>query len=509
VPRDSHLPFCEIDMSEELLINVTPQEIRVALVDNGVLQEVQIERSSHRGLVGNIYKGVVRRVLPGMQAAFIDIGLERTAFLHAGDIQDEEMDNGDTDLETRADMAHEVRSVATLLHEGQEVVVQVIKDPVGSKGARLSTRITLPGRYLVYMPYVPRLGVSSRIEDPGERERLKGILKAMIPADEDGGYIIRTLAEGTEAEDFASDLDFLGRLWQSVHEQVASARAPQLIHQDLNLALRVMRDVMSDDIQRVRIDSRETFEAARQFCAEVIPEVVERIEHYAGDRPLFDLYNVEDEIERALQSRVTLKSGAYLIIDQTEALTTVDVNTGAFVGRRNQEETILKTNLEAAAAIARQLRLRNIGGMIIIDFIDMEDEEHKRRVHRALEKALQSDHTRCSITQISALGLVEMTRKRTRESLRQILCEPCPYCHGRGFMKTAETICYEILREIVRETRAYPAERFVVLASVKVADKLLDEESTSLAALEEFIGRPIRVQAEQTYTQEQYDIILM
>ncbi|MBE7566081.1 ribonuclease G [Acidithiobacillus thiooxidans] len=496
-------------MSEELLINVTPQEIRVALVDNGVLQELQVERSGHRGLVGNIYKGVVRRVLPGMQAAFVDVGLDRTAFLHAADIQDDSEElNGETDIETRPGH-HEVRNVCTLLHEGQEVLVQVIKDPVGSKGARLTTRITLPGRYLVYMPFVPRIGVSTRIESPEERSRLKDELKAAIPADEAGGYIIRTLAEGVEHQDFVGDIDFLRRLWSSIRRQLENSSAPCQIHSDLNLAMRMMRDVMSDNIERVRIDSRETYEAAASFCQRVIPEVADRMEHYSGERPLFDLYNVEDEIERALQSRVTLKSGAYLIIDQTEALTTVDVNTGGFVGRRNQEDTIFKTNLEAAAAIARQMRLRNIGGMIIIDFIDMDDEEHKRRVQRALEKAIQNDRTRCNITQISALGLVEMTRKRTRESLRQTLCEPCSYCHGRGFLKTAETICYEILREIVRESRAYPAERFVVLASPMVMEKLLDEESTSLAALEEFIGRPIKVQAEATYTQEQYDIILM
>ncbi|MDD5279576.1 ribonuclease G [Acidithiobacillus sp.] len=496
-------------MSEELLINVTPQEIRVALVDNGVLQELQVERSGHRGLVGNIYKGVVRRVLPGMQAAFVDVGLDRTAFLHAADIQDDSEElNGETDIETRPGH-HEVRNVCTLLHEGQEVLVQVIKDPVGTKGARLTTRITLPGRYLVYMPFVPRIGVSTRIESPEERSRLKDELKAAIPADEAGGYIIRTLAEGVEHQDFVGDIDFLRRLWSSIRRQLENSSAPCQIHSDLNLAMRMMRDVMSDNIERVRIDSRETYEAAVGFCQRVIPEVADRMEHYSGERPLFDLYNVEDEIERALQSRVTLKSGAYLIIDQTEALTTVDVNTGGFVGRRNQEDTIFKTNLEAAAAIARQMRLRNIGGMIIIDFIDMNDEEHKRRVQRALEKAIQNDRTRCNITQISALGLVEMTRKRTRESLRQTLCEPCSYCHGRGFLKTAETICYEILREIVRESRAYPAERFVVLASPMVMEKLLDEESTSLAALEEFIGRPIKVQAEATYTQEQYDIILM
>lgn len=496
-------------MSEELLLNITPQEIRVALVDNGVLQELQIERSSHRGLVGNIYKGIVRRVLPGMQAAFIDIGLERTGFLHAADIQEEEADpNSETDVEPRAGHS-ETRSVSTLLHEGQEVVVQVIKDPLGSKGARLSTRITLPGRFLVYMPYVPRIGVSGRIESPEERTRLKGILKALIPADEPGGFIIRTLAEGVEEIDFSSDLDFLRRLWQSIRARLETDPAPGEIHRDLNLALRVMRDVMSDNIQRVRIDSRETFDAALAFCQGIIPEVVDRIELYAGDRPLFDLYNVEDEIERALQRRVTLKSGAYLVIDQTEALTAIDVNTGGFVGRRNQEETILKTNLEAAAAIARQLRLRNIGGMIIIDFIDMEDPEHKRRVQRALEKALQGDRARSTVTQISTLGLVEMTRKRTRESLAQILCEPCPYCQGRGIMKTPETICYEILREIVRETRAYPAERFVVLAGPGVVERLLDDESASLASLEEFIGRSVRLQAEATYTQEQYDIILM
>lgn len=503
-------------MSEEILINVTPQEIRVATVENGVLQEVQIERSRSKGLLGNIYKGQVARVLPGMQAAFVDIGLERAGFLHAADVINNSQDPNVLPRMVGEGLApngnghgHSHRPIDELLRDGQQIVVQVIKDPLGSKGARLTTHITLPARFLVYMPYVRHIGVSTRIESAEERARLKEILEAQVPEDETGGYIIRTLAEGASAEDLARDIRFLKKLWTGIQARISEIGAPAEVHQDLNLAMRTMRDVISEDIQKVRIDSRETYQTAIHFAERLIPEVLEAIELYTGERPVFELYSVEDEIARALERKVPLKSGGYLVIDQTEALTTVDVNTGGFVGKRNLEETILKTNLEAAQAIARQLRLRNLGGIIIVDFIDMQDEEHKRRVQRALEKALARDRVRTTLTQISALGLIEMTRKRSRESLARVLCEPCPYCSGRGIMKTAQTLCYEIFREIMREFRAYPAEKFMIMASKRVVETLMDDESAGLAALEEFIQRPIVLQVEQDYTQEQFDIILM
>lgn len=499
-------------MSEEVLINVTPQEIRVALVENGVLQEVQIERSRNKGLLGNIYKGRVSRVLPGMQAAFVDIGLERAGFLHAADVmgaigerEDALVDTGEPPMEP----SHAPRPISELLYEGQQIVVQVVKDPLGTKGARLTTHITLPARFLVYMPFVRHLGISARIEVLEERARLKGIMEKLISAEEEGGYIIRTLAEGASEEELARDMAFLKKLWHTVRARIEESPAPAEVHQDLNLAMRTMRDVISHEIQKVRIDSRETYQVALRFAEKLIPEVAACIELYTGERPLFELYSVEDEIARALDRKVPLKSGGYLIIDQTEALTTIDVNTGAFVGKRNLEETILKTNLEAASAIARQLRLRNLGGIIILDFIDMHNEEHKRRVYRALEKCLARDRVRTTLTPISALGLIEMTRKRTRESLARVLCEPCPYCAGRAVMKTAQTVCYEVFREIMRECRAYPAEKFMVLASRKVVDMLLDEENTGLAMLEEFIKRPITLQVDSDYTQEQFDIVLM
>jgi ribonuclease G len=480
-------------VSEEILINVTPQETRVAVVENGVLQEVHIERARARGIVGNIYKGKVCRVLPGMQAAFVDIGLERAAFLQASDMRG---DTPDTPI-------HE------LVREGQAVVVQVVKDPIGTKGARLTTQITLPARYLVYMPYSKHIGISQKIESDVERERLRAAVRAAMEEGEEGGYILRTMAETVSEEELKTDIRYLRKAWQAVQERIEAVAPRSLLHEDLPLAMRTMRDLIRDNVEKVRVDSRETYQKAREFAREFIPEVDNRIEYYPGERPIFDLYSVEDEIQKSLERKVLLKSGGYLIIDQTEAMTTVDVNTGTFVGRKNLEETLFKTNLESAQAIARQLRLRNLGGMIIIDFIDMMDPEHKRQVLRALEKALSRDRSKVYVTEMSPLGLVEVTRKRTRESLEHVLCEPCPVCHGRGSLKTPQTVCYEIFREILREARQFGAEKYMVLAAQVVIDMLLDEEAPSVAKLQEFIGKPIHLQVEPPYNQEQFDVILM
>ncbi|MBZ9557202.1 MULTISPECIES: ribonuclease G [unclassified Modicisalibacter] len=487
-------------MSGEVLINLTPMETRVAVVENGVLQEAFIERSRRRGIVGNIYKGRVARVLPGMQAAFIDIGLERAAFIHANEVMPPN---------TPAD---EQVSISQLLHQGQPLVVQVTKDPIGSKGARLTTHLSVPSRYLVYMPDSPHTGVSQRIEDDAERERLRALVETCLDEFDQGvpgGFIIRTAAEGVGSEELLTDMQFLRRLWRKVEERKVTAAAPSRIYDDLPLFIRTLRDVMRDDIEKVRIDSRENYHKLIEFAEEFMPDVVERIEYYPGERPIFDLFSVEDEIHKALGRKVQLKSGGYLVIDQTEAMTTIDVNTGGYVGHRNLEETIFKTNLEAATAIARQLRLRNLGGIIIIDFIDMEDSEHQRQVLRVLEKSLERDHAKNKLTGVTELGLVQLTRKRTRESLEQTLCEPCPTCQGRGTLKTPETVCYEIFREILREERAYSPETYMVLASQAVVDRLLDEESAAVADLEIFIGKTIRFQVETHYSQEQYDIVLM
>jgi ribonuclease G len=493
-------------MSEEILINVTPVETRVALVENGMLQEAYIERTSRKGIVGNIYKGKVVRVLPGMEAAFVDIGLERAAFIHASDVVPSQS-NGDDP----ADTPRTVPDIRSLLREGQSLVVQVTKDPIGTKGARLTTQLSIPSRYLVFMPGVSHVGISQRIEDDNERARLKTLIEEASAEDPDvqGGYIIRTAAEAASPEDLIGDMTYLHRLSQSIHERISRVQAPAVIYQDLPLFIRTIRDLIRPQTEKVRIDSRESHQRVMQFVDEFVTEFADKVEYYPGERPIFDLYSVEDEIQKALSRKVQLKSGGYVIIDQTEAMTTIDINTGAFVGHRNLEETIFKTNLEAARAISRQLRLRNLGGIIIIDFIDMEDPEHQRQVHRMLEKMLERDHAKTKITGVSELGLVEMTRKRTTESLGQVLCEPCPICDGRGFLKTSETVCYEVFREILRVNRAYDAESYLVMASQSVVDRLLDEESDNVADLETFISKTIRFQVEPFYSQEQYDVVLL
>ena len=485
-------------MSEEVLVNITPQETRVAVVQAGAVQELLIERAANRGLVGNLYMGRVARVLPGMQSAFVEIGLERAAFLHVADIWEQRKPNGEA-----------AKPIEKILAEGQPVLVQVVKDPIGTKGARLSTQVSIAGRMLVYLPQDPHIGISQRIEDESGRQALREKLKALLPAEEKGGFIIRTLAEGAADDELRTDVEYLRHLWADLRERSLGAEPPRLLYQDLSLAQRVLRDMVTDDTAAVKIDSRENYQKLAAFAETYTPKVRGKLEHYTGERPLFDLYNVEPEIEKALSRRVDLKSGGTLFIDQTEALTTIDVNTGGFVGQRNFDDTVFKTNLEAAQAIARQLRLRNLGGIIITDFIDMESEEHRGAVLAELRKALARDRTRMTVNGFTQLGLVEMTRKRTRESLAHVLCEPCPTCGGRGEVKSARTVCYEILREALREARAFPAKELRVLASQSVCDLFLEEESGALAMLTDFIGRPISMQVETSYAQEQYDVVLM
>jgi ribonuclease G len=486
-------------MSEEFLINFTPQETRVALMQQGVVQELHIERSASLGIVGNIYLGRVVRVLPGMQSAFIDIGLERTAFLHVADIWMERSNN----------VPPTPRPIEKILSEGQNLMVQVLKDPIGTKGARLTTQMSIAGRLLVFLAQDHHVGISQRIEGEAEREQLRARIQGLVPADEPGGFIARTMAVAASDEELACDIAYLRRLWAEIVHRSKSAQPADMLHHDLRLEQRVLRDLVTADTTRVIIDSRENFQKLSAFSQEYMPQVVGLLEHYTGARTLFDLHGVEDEIQKALARRVDLKSGGYLIFDQTEAMTTIDVNTGGFVGSRNFDDTIFKTNLEAAQTIARQLRLRNLGGIIIADFIDMDSEQHQVAVLAELNKELARDRTRVLANNFTSLGLVEMTRKRTRESLAHVLCEPCPTCSGRGEVKTARTVCYEILRELLREARQFDAQEYRVLASPSVIDLFLDEESQSLAMLSDFIGKPLSLKAESGYMQEQYDIVLM
>ena len=488
-------------MSAELLINVTPSESRVALIENGILQEIHIERHTKKGLVGNIYKAKVIRVLPGMQAAFVDIGLDKAAFLHASDIAVYD------ELAEEVKSSHlERKDIRELVREGQAIVVQVVKDPIGTKGARLTTDITVPSRYLVFMPSVTHVGISQKIEDSAERDRLKAIVSQLC--DENGGFILRTAAEGVNEQELIQDASFLRLLWEKIQARKPGSNI-HVLYEDLPVARGVLRDFVGSKIDRVRIDSNLTYTELRAFTKEYVPEVYDKLEYYQGDLPIFDLYDVENELQRALGRRVDLKSGGYLIIDQTEAMTTVDINTGAFVGHRNLEETIFNTNIEATSVIARQLRLRNLGGMILIDFIDMMEPDHKKRVLHSLEVGMAKDRAKSNIYGFTSLGLIEMTRKRTRESLEHLLCGECPACKGRGSIKTVETICFEITREIVRVNKAFSADKFVIYASAIVADALLGEESHILAELEAFVGKQIKVLNEPLYHQDKFDVVMM
>jgi len=488
-------------MSENLLINITPQETRVALIFQGAVQELHIERTLSRGLVGNVYLGKVVRVLPGMQSAFIDIGLERAAFLHVADIWDSRPHDGNT--------AAPPIPIEKLLFDGQAITVQVVKDPIGTKGARLSTQISIAGRMLVYLPQDSHIGISQRIENEAEREALRAKVQSLQQPDEKGGFIVRTMAEDASDEDLKTDVEYLRRTWANITQLAKTKPVTTLLYQDLNLAQRVLRDFVNEETDSIQVDSRENYLMLHEFASTYTPSVLPKLQHYTGERPIFDLYGVEEEIERALGRRVDLKSGGYLIVEQTEAMTTIDVNTGSFVAGRNFDDTIFKTNLEAAHAIARQLRLRNLGGIIILDIIDMENVEHQAAVLAELNKALSRDRTKLSVSGFSALGLVEVTRKRTRESLAHVLCEPCPACSGKGQVKTARTICYEILRELLREAKQFNPREFRIMASQVVVDMFLEEESQHLAMLGDFIGKPISLQVENVFHQEQYDIILM
>lgn len=489
-------------MGEEILINFTPMETRVAVIENGMPQEIYVERVKRRGILGNIYNGRVVRVLPGMQAAFVDIGLERAAFIHA-----DEVSAPDIAPQERAGL-----SISQLLREGQSLLVQVTKDPIGSKGARLTTNLSLPSRYLVLMPGAEHIGISQRIEDVEERERLKNLMTELVEQQaqkiQGYGYILRTVAEGVSEVELSADIAFLHRLWTKVQMRISESKAPSNVYEDLPLNMRALRDMTHSGIERIRIDSRETYQRAISFANSLVPEIEAKLEYYPGERPIFDMFNVEEEMQRALGRKIELKSGGYLIFDQTEAMTTVDINTGAFVGHRNLEETIFKTNLEAATAIGRQLRLRNLGGIIIIDFIDMADSEHQRQVLRTLERVLERDHAKCKLTGVSELGLVEMTRKRTRESLEHVLCETCSQCQGRGMIRTSETVAYEIFREILRQHRAYESDSYLIIAATKVVEYLLEDASDHVAELESFIGKTLRFQSDSLYNPEQFDVVL-
>lgn len=486
---------------EEILVNVTPREVRAALLENGVLQEVYVERAIRRGLISNIYKGLVSRVLPGMQAAFVDIGLERTAFLHASGIVQKDAENGDASAP--------VPDIRHLVREGEEVLVQVVKDPLGTKGARLTTFITLPSRFLVLLPAGSGIGVSARIEDEAERDRLRAIVTDLLDEQESGGVIVRTAAEGASREALRADLKFLRRLWTVVQEQCTEAGPKSLVHEDLPLPIRVLRDLVTTDVERILVDSEDDFRRMKAFATSFLPEIEPMLELYTRRRPIFDLHGIEDEIKKALDRSIPLKSGGYVIFDQTEAMTTVDVNTGGYVGHRNLEETIYRTNLEAAVAIARQLRLRNLGGIVIVDFIDMEEEDHRQRVMEVFEQSMARDHARHQITPVSPLGLVEMTRKRTRESLQNILCESCQNCDGRGFVMTTASVCFEIFREILRQHRQFTFDEILVLAHQDVIELLLDEEAQGLAEIEAQIGKTIRLQPESLYLRDQFDVVLI
>ncbi len=493
-------------LQQDILINWSPQETRVAIVESGAVQELHVERTLERGLVGNIYLGKVARVLPGMQSAFIDIGLERAAFLHVGDVWQKTPDGEAHGRPTAPQVPIEKQ-----VFEGQALLVQVIKDPIGTKGARLSTQISIAGRLLVFLPQDDHVGVSQKIPVQ-QREALRQRLVALVgtaATGGGGGFILRTNAEDAADAELADDIAYLRKTWARIRQGASTLPPASLLHQDLSLLQRVLRDLVSDETQTIRIDSREQFAVLQAFGKEFMPAAAAKLQLYKGERPIFDLYSIDDEIAKALGRRVELKSGGYLIVDQTEALTTVDVNTGGYVGARNFDETIFKTNLEAAQAIARQLRLRNLGGIIIVDFIDMQRPDHREQVLAELKKQLGRDRVKTMAGSFSQLGLVEMTRKRTRESLAHALCEPCPACQGSGQVKTARTVCYDVLREILREARQFNPREYRVVASPRVVELFLDEESQHLAGLSDFIGKPISLQSDSGMGPEQYDIVLL
>lgn len=509
-------------MSSEIIVNTNMRETRIALLENGIISELYTERKKDEGIVGNVYKGRVVKVLPGMQVAFIDIGLAKAGFLYVSDInlfsgmmeyekilgEGITINNDETSETVKESISEEPIQrlpIEEMLQEGQEILVQVSKEPIGTKGARITSYIALPGRYLVFMPSVDHVGISRRIEDESEKMRLKKMLSELKPAG--SGFIVRTASEGKDRDEFISDIEFLNKLWDDIKQKAEKVSAPVLIHQDLNPILRGIRDLFTKDVDKMVIDSPEEHENCIKFVNSYMPGLKSRIELYTGKDPIFDAYGIEIEIERALGRKIWLKSGGYIVIDQTEALTAVDVNTGKFVGKGSPEETILKTNMEAVKEIVYQLRLRNIGGLIIIDFIDMEKDESKEKVFHTLEQTLKYDRSRTKIMKISEFGLVEMTRKRIRDSLNRVLCQPCPYCEGRGSIKSPTTVCYEIFREIQRVINASPKKRKILLnVPLAVADMLSDEESQYIDKLEKGLNVKIIVKADYELHKEQYEI---
>jgi ribonuclease G len=506
-----------------LLVNVAPFETRIARIESGQAEELYIERENERGLKGNIYKGKVQRVLPGIQAAFVDIGMEKSGFLYAGDIMApesheaelaaaEEVENAsedsiDSSVEQEEPQRRIIPSISTLLKEGQEILVQVSKDPIASKGPRLTSLLSLAGRYLVYLPAVDHVGIARRLEDVEERERLLAIGQAIKP--DGGGLIIRTVAEGHDKDELKQDLEFLLRLWSDLEKRSQHAAPGSMIYTDLNLYLRVMRDYVDDEVEKIHVDSKEAYQSMKRFARRFMPEVAKRLYYYPGERPIFDVYGVEAEIDRALERQIPLRSGGHIVIEQTEALVAIDVNSGSFVGSRNMEETGFKTNLEAVHEIVHQLRLRNLGGIIVVDFIDMQEDENKARLMEVLEETLKRDKSKTNVAQLSSLGLVEMTRKRTRDSLGRVLQESCERCHSTGHVKSLTTICYQLFREIVAEARAYPCEKLMVIAHPSLIDLMLGEEGEDVAALEQFLHKEISFKSDSKRAPEHYEIALL
>jgi len=512
-------------MSVELLVNVSPFETRIARIENGLAEELYIERERERGLKGNIYKGRVQRVIPGIQAAFVDIGLEKSGFLYAGDIAipdvpdapgldedaeeaiDSSEDEEDNDVAVNTSRHRHIPPINTLLRDGQEILVQVSKDPIASKGPRLTSLLSIAGRYLVYLPDLRHVGIARRLEGKEERQRLLDIGEKIRP--EKAGLIIRTVAEGHSEEELKEDLAFLERLWAGIEKRNQQSRAACNVHTELNLYLRVMRDYVDNEVEKIHIDSKEAYQSMKKFARNFMPEVAKRLYYYPGERPVFDVYGVEEEVNRALKRKVSLKSGGHLVIDQTEALIAIDVNSGSFVRSRNMEETGFKTNLEAVHELVHQLRLRNLGGIIVVDFIDMQEEENKARLLEVLDETLKRDKTKTHVVQYSALGLVEMTRKRTRDSLGRMLLEPCHRCDSTGYRKSPTTICYQLFREVVAEARAYPCEKLMVIAHPKLIDLMLGEESEQVTRLEGFLGKQIALKSDAQMDPEHFEVALL
>jgi len=507
-------------MISELIINTTAQETRIALLENGVLAELHIERESDKGIAGNIYKGRVQRVLPGMQAAFVDVGLTRSAFLYVDDVSknDRELDSmlsvfKDENDDMVVDQAcpdapareeSPFTPIEDILSDGMEILVQVIKEPLGSKGARISTHISLPGRHLVYLPTLNNIGISRRITDEAERVRLREIIQKIKPPG--SGFIIRTASEGATEEELLTDMDFLMKLWDNTQKRMEHAPAASLLHEDLSISLRAIRDLYSKNVRKVVVDSQETYNSIITFIETFMPQLKYSVELYAGDKPLFDKYGIEVEISRALGRSIWLKSGGYIVIEETEALVAIDVNTGRYVGKGNQGDTILKTNLEAVKEIAYQIRLRNLGGIIIIDFIDMEKKADRESVLNTLQEALKNDRAKTNVVNMSELGLVQMTRKRVRENLSGHLCDACPYCEGRGQIKSIAYISYEILRAIRKESRITAADELLISVHPDVASFLYDEERQALDELERRLRKKIIIKADPAFHHEKFEI---